>query len=315
MEARPTHGSIRTRWSAIEQWKRGRPTVLSEHVHRHENNAGETDIRINQNTVIVNRTMEARPPYGPIRTWSCTIEQWRRDRPKDQSEHGHRQENNGGETDLWTNQNTVIDKWTVEARPTYGSIRKRSSTLEQWRRDRLMDKSEHGHRKENNGGETDLQTNQNTVIDKWTVKARPTYQSIRARSSTIEQWMRDRPTDQTEHSHRQDNNEGETDLRTKQNTVIDKRTMKARQTYGPIRTRSSTSEQWRQDQPTDQSEHGHLQVNNGGETDLWINQSTVIDNRTMDARPTYGQIRTRSWAIEQWMRDQPKDQSEYGHAQ
>ena len=95
----------------------------------------------------------------------------------DQSEHGHAQYNNGGETDPRTKQSTVINK-----------------------------------NKEYNEGETDLQTNQNTVIDTWTVKTRPTYESIRARPSTIEQWMRDRPTDQ------------------KQNAVIDMTTTKARPT-------------------------------------------------------------------------------------
>ncbi|KAI0226745.1 hypothetical protein LSAT2_022783, partial [Lamellibrachia satsuma] len=143
-------------------------------------------------------TVEARPTYGPIRTRSSTRAQWRRDRPTDQSEHGHRQEHSGGETDLRTNQNTVIDKNTVEARPTYGPIRTRSSTRAQWR-----DQSEHGHRQEHSGGETDLRTNQNTVIDKSTVEARPTYGPIRTRSSTRAQWRRDRPTDQSEHGHRQ----------------------------------------------------------------------------------------------------------------
>ncbi|KAI0208529.1 hypothetical protein LSAT2_006792, partial [Lamellibrachia satsuma] len=42
-----------------------------------------------------------------------------RDRPTDQSEHGHRQDNNGSGTDLRTNQNTVIYKITMEARPSY----------------------------------------------------------------------------------------------------------------------------------------------------------------------------------------------------
>ena len=150
-----------------------------------------------------NRTMDARPTYGQIRTLSCRIEHWRRDRPKDQTEYGHRQENNGGEADLRTNQNTVIDKRTTESRPTYGSIRTRSCTIEQWRRDRPMDKSEHGHRQENNGGETDLWINQNAVIDNRTMEARPSYGPIRTRSSTIEQWMRYRPTDQSEHGHAQ----------------------------------------------------------------------------------------------------------------
>ena len=168
----------------------------------------------------------------------------------------------------------------MEARPTYGPNRTRSSTRKQWRRDRPTDQSEHGHRQVNSEGETELGINKSTVIDNRTMDARPTNGP------------------KTERSHRHDNNEGETDLRTKQNTVIDKRTMKARPTYGPIRTRSSTSEQWRQDQPTVQSEHGHRQVNNGGETDLWINQNTVLSSTK-----------------EQWMRDQPTDQPEHGHAQ
>ena len=120
-------------------------------------------------TVIDNRTMDARPTYGPIRTYSCTIEQRRRDRLKGQSEPGHRQENNGGETDLPTNQNTVIDKTTMEARPTYGPSRTRSSTRKQWRQDRPTDQSEHGHRQENNGGGTVLRTTKNTVIDSSTL--------------------------------------------------------------------------------------------------------------------------------------------------
>ena len=148
-----------------------------------------------------------------------------------------------------------------------------------------------------------------------TMETRPTEGPIRTRSCAIEQIRRDWPTDKWEHSLRQENNGSETDLRMNQNTVIDNRTMDARPTYGPIRTRSCTIEQWRRDRPPDQSEHGHRQVNSEGETDLWINQSTVIDNRTMDARRTYGPIRTRSCAIEQWMRDQPTDQSEHGHAQ
>ena len=145
----------------------------------------------NINTVIDKSTVEARPTYGPIRTRSSTRAQWRRDRPTDQSEHGHRQEHSGGETDLWTNQNTVIDKSTVEARPTYGPIRTRSSTRTQWRRDRPTDQSEHDHREEHSGGETDLRTNQNTVIDKSPVEARLTYGPIRTRSSTRAQWRRD----------------------------------------------------------------------------------------------------------------------------
>ena len=147
--------------------------------------------------------MEARPNYGQIGTRSCTIEHWRRDRPKDQSEYGHRQENNGVETNLRINQNTVMHNRTMETRQNYGPIRTRSCTIEQWRRDRPMDKSEHGHRQENNGGDTDLWINQNAVIDNRTMEARPTYGSIRTGSSTIEQWRRDRPTDQSEHSNRQ----------------------------------------------------------------------------------------------------------------
>ena len=200
---------------------------------------------------------------------------------KDQLEQVHAQQNNGGETDLRTNQNMVIDKRTMEARPTYGPIRTRSSTREQWRRDRPSDQSEHGHRQVNNGGETDLWINQNTV-----------------RSSTVEQWLRDWPSGQSEHGHTQLNNGDETYLRTNQNTVIRNRTNKARPTYGPIRTWSSTIVQWRRDRPSDQSEHGYRQVNNGGETDLWINQNKV-----------------RSSTIEQWMRDRPTDQSEHGHRQ
>ena len=80
-----------------------------------------------------------------------------RDQPKEQSEYGHAQYNNGGETDLWINQNTV-----------------RSSTIEQWMRDRPTDQSEHGYRQENNGGETNLRTNQNTVMHKRTKETRPT---------------------------------------------------------------------------------------------------------------------------------------------
>ena len=150
-----------------------------------------------------NRTTEMRPTYGPIRTRSCAIEQWRRDRPTDQTEQGHRKDNNEGETDLQTNQNTVIDKWTVKARPTYESIRARSSTRQQRRRDRPTDQTEHGHRQENNEGKNNLRINQSMVIDKWIMEARPTYGSIRARSSTIEQWMRDQPSEQSEHGHAQ----------------------------------------------------------------------------------------------------------------
>ena len=146
METRPTYGPIRTRPCTIEHWRRDRPKDQSEYGHRQENNGGETDLRTNQNTVMHNRSMETRPTYGPIRTRPCTIEHWRRDRPKDQSEYGHRQENNGGETDLRTNQNTVMHNRSMETRPTYGQIRTRSSTREQRRRDRRMDQSEHGHR-------------------------------------------------------------------------------------------------------------------------------------------------------------------------
>ena len=117
-----------------------------------------------------NRTMETIPTYGRIRTRSSTREQWRRDRPTDQSEHGHRQENNGGETDLPTNQNTVIDKTTMDARPTYAQ-------------------AEHGHRPENNGGRTDLRTNLNTVIDKRTMEAGPSYGPLRTRSSTAAHYI------------------------------------------------------------------------------------------------------------------------------
>ena len=85
------------------------------------------------------------------------MEQWRRDRPTYQSEQGHRQVNNGSETDLWINQNTV-----------------RSSTIEQWMRDRPTDQSEHGHRQENNGGETNLRTNKNTVMHNRRTETRPT---------------------------------------------------------------------------------------------------------------------------------------------
>ena len=146
MEARPNYGLIRTRSSTIEQWRPGRPTDQSEHGHRQKNYGGETDWRVNQNTVIDNRTMEARPNHGSIRTWSSTIELWMRDQPTDQSEHGHRQKNNGGETDPRINQNTVIDNRSMEARPTYCSVRTRSSTWEQCRRDRPTDQLEHGHR-------------------------------------------------------------------------------------------------------------------------------------------------------------------------
>ena len=123
--------------------------------------------------VIDNRTMDARPTNGPNRTQSSTRQQRRRDRPIDQREHCHRQENNEGETDLRTNQNTVIDNRTMDARPTYGPIRTRSCT-EQWMRDRLTDQPEHGHRQENNGGETNLRTNQNTVMHNRTSETSPT---------------------------------------------------------------------------------------------------------------------------------------------
>ena len=209
--------------------------------------------------VMRNRTMEARPTYGPNRTRSSTREQWRRDIPTDQSEHGHRQVNSEGETDLSINQSTVINNRTMDTRPTNGPNRTKSSTRQQRRRDRPTDQTEHGHWQENNEGETDLRINQSMVIDKWTMESRPTYGWIRARSSTIEQWMREKPTDQSEHSQAQYNNGDEGDLKTKKNTVIDKRTMEVRPTYGSIRTRSSTIEQWMRDRLMDQSEHVHSQ--------------------------------------------------------
>ena len=184
----------------------------------------------------------------------------------------------------------------MEARPTYGSMRKRSSTID-------------------NGCETDLRTNQNTVMHNRTMDARPTYGPIRTLSCRIEHWRRDRPKDQSEYGHRQVNYGGETDIRINEKTVIDNWKMDARPTYGPIRTRSCTIEQWMRDRPTEISEHGHRQENNWGETDLWINQNAAIDNRTMEARPNYGPIRTRSLTIEQRMRYRPTDQSEHGQAQ
>ena len=170
MEVRPNNGSIRTRYG-----------------HRQWNNGCETDIRTNQNTVMHNRKNKARPTYGPIRTRSSTREQWKRDRPTDEPEHGHRQQNNGCETDLRANQNTVMHNRTTERRPTYGPIRTRSCAIEQWRRVRLTDQTEHGHRQENNEGETDLRINQSTVIDNRTTDARPTNGPNRTRSSTREQ--------------------------------------------------------------------------------------------------------------------------------
>ena len=296
MEARPTYGPNRTRSSTREQWRRDIPTDQSEHGHRQVNSEGETDLWINQSTVIDNRTMDARPTNGPNRTQSSTRQQRRRDRPTDQTEHGHWQENNEGETDQRTKQNTVIDNRTMDARPTNGPNRTQSSTRQQRRRDRPTDQSEHGHRQVNNEGKTNLRITQSMVIDKWTMESRPTYGSIRARSSTIEQWMRDKPTDQSEHGQAQYNNGDESDLRTKKNTVMRNGTVEARPNYIPIRTLSSTSEQWRWDRLTDQSEHGHRQENNGGETNLRTNQNTVMHNRRTETRPT-------------------KDQLEQGHAQ
>ena len=148
-----------------------------------------------------NRTNKARPTYGPIRTWSSTREQWKRNRPTDEPEHGHRKVNSEGKTNLRINQSMVTQNRTMDARPTNGPNRTRSSTRQQRRRDRPTDQTQHGHRQENNEGKTNLRINQSMVIDKWTMEARPTYGSIRARSSTIEQWIRDQPKDPSEYGH------------------------------------------------------------------------------------------------------------------